>query len=352
MSHSPINHSHTAKHYPLQTAPGQGQAIAINDHVRWLRSPLPMSLNHINCYLLRDTGGWCVVDTGMNGDAARQQWLDVIESQLDGEPITRVIVTHHHPDHVGLAGWLCDSHQVPLFTTEAEYLYTCALNGASGDASRQGPYWEVTRYFNQTGISDTDRNALLDNKDYNHLVSSVPTAYHRVQDGQHLQIGSQQWEAITTRGHAPEHLCLYCRELDILISGDQVLPEITSNVSVSPMAPADNPLQDWLQAHDTMARRVPDSVLVLPAHQLPFTGLHGRLLEVVEHHRERLEALLALMDRPKSAQALTTELFDKSLEPFQNFLAVGEVVAHLHYLLAEGRTKRELIGQVYYYGRS
>ncbi|MBA55034.1 MAG: hypothetical protein CMK89_11320 [Pseudomonadales bacterium] len=346
-----------SKHYPFQTPPGQGEAIAINEQVKWLRSPLPLSLNHINCYLLRDEGGWCVVDTGMNGDAARQQWLDVIETQLDGEPITRVIVTHHHPDHVGLAGWLCDTHQVSLYTTEAEYLYTCAMNAASGDGSRNAPYWEVTRYFNQTGISETDRNALLDNKDYNHLVSSVPAAYHRIQDGDRIQIGSQQWEAITTRGHAPEHLCLYCRELDILISGDQVLPEITSNVSVSPTVPEDNPLDDWLQAHDKMATRVPDSVLVLPAHQLPFTGLHGRLQEVIEHHRERLDALLALMDQPnssqrKSAQQLTREMFDKSLEPFQNFLAVGEVVAHLHYLLAEGRTKRELIGQVYYYGRS
>ena len=131
-----------------------------------------------------------------------------------------------------------------------------------------------------------------------------------------------------------------------------MLPEITSNVSVSPTVPEDNPLEDWLQAHEKIANRVPDSVLVLPAHQLPFKGLHGRLQEVVEHHRERLDALLALMDQPKSAQQLTREMFDKSLEPFQNFLAVGEVVAHLHYLLAEGRTKRELIGQVYYYGRS
>ena len=334
--------------YPLQNPPGQGETVAIHPDIQWLRSPLPMSLNHINCYLLRDEGGWCVLDTGMNSDEAKQQWLDVIEAHLQGEPITRVIVTHHHPDHVGLAGWLCDHHQVPLFTTEAEYLYTCALNAES---NRQ-PYWEVTRYFDRTGISETNRNALLNNQHYNHLVPSVPSSYHRLKDGQHLQIGRHQWEVITTRGHAPEHLCLYCRELDILISGDQVLPEITSNVSVSPTVPDDNPLQDWMQAHATLRQRVPDSVLILPAHQLPFKGLHQRLQAVVDHHNERLDALLALLDQPRTAQELTVTLFDKPLDEFQNFLAVGEVVAHLHYLLEQGRAKRELIGQVYYYGRS
>ena len=336
--------------YPFQQPPGKGEAVTITSDLKWLRSPLPLSLNHINCYLLRDEGpqgepGWCILDTGMNGEAAKQQWLDVIESQLDGEPITRVIVTHHHPDHVGLAGWLCDNYQVPLYATETEYFYTSAFNAEQ----RAQPYWEVKRYFDQTGISETDRQALLANQDYNHLVSGVPGAFHRIKDGDHIQIGRHSWEAITTRGHAPEHLCLYCREQDILISGDQVLPEITSNVSVTPTQPQANPLQDWMQAHAIMAARVPDSVLILPAHQLPFYGLHERLNAVVDHHNERLDALLALMQHPKTAQQLTRELFDKSLDSFQNFLAVGEVVAHLYYLMEQGRAKRELAGHVYYY---
>lgn len=331
--------------YPLERPPGKAEIVDITPDIKWLRSPLPLSLNHINCYLLRDDNGWCVLDTGMNGDAAKQQWLDVLEANLKGESISRVIVTHHHPDHVGLAGWLCDNYQVPLYMTETEYLYTRTLNAET----RSQPYWEVTRYFNQTGISQTDRNALLANEDYNHLVSSMPTAFHRLKDGDIITIGPHQWEAITTRGHAPEHLCLYCREQDILISGDQVLPEITSNVSVSPMLPEDNPLQYWLEAHNIMASRVPDSVLVLPAHQLPFKGLHARLQAVVEHHHERMQAIVNLLDQPKTAQEITGELFNKVLESFQNFLAVGEVVAHLHYLLKAGTVKRELVGLMYYY---
>ncbi|MCP5019228.1 MAG: MBL fold metallo-hydrolase [Ketobacter sp.] len=336
--------------FPFQHAPGKAEAFDITPDIKWLRTPLPLSLDHINCYLLRDTvndsgQGWCVLDTGMNGQAAMQQWLDVIEAQLQGDHISRVIVTHHHPDHVGLAGWLCDTHKVPLYMTEAEYFYSRAFNSEA----RQEPYWEVKQYFDQTGISEADRNALLGNKHYKHLVSPVPAAFHRIQDGDILTIGVHQWEAITTRGHAPEHLCLYCKQQDILISGDQVLPQITSNVSVTPTQPKDNPLRHWMNAHTKMARRVPDSVLILPAHQLPFYGLHERLQAVVDHHYERMQAIIALLEKPKTAQQLTAELFDKELEPFQNFLAVGEVVAHLHYLLEEGRVMRELSGHMYYY---
>jgi glyoxylase-like metal-dependent hydrolase (beta-lactamase superfamily II) len=334
-------------YFPFQDVPGSNQSVDITPDIKWIRSPLPMSLNHINCYLLRDENGWCVLDTGMNGEASKQQWLDVIESQLEGESISRVIVTHHHPDHVGLAGWLCDSYNVPLYMTETEYFYTRAFNSES----RPEPYWEVTQYFNRTGISQSDRNALLDNKHYNHLVSSAPTSFHQVKDGQILKIGQHQWQAITTRGHAPEHLCLYCAELNILISGDQVLPGITSNVSVSPTLPDANPLRDWFYAHEKVAKQVPDGVTVLPAHQLPFVGLHERLAAVVEHHQERLDVLLNLCEKPGTAQDLTRSLFDRELESFQNFLAVGECVAHLHYLLEQKAIRRELRGEVYYYER-
>lgn len=339
--------------FPFSQPPGSGDVVEITPDVKWLRSPLPMSLDHINCYLLRDTEkdgvqGWCVVDAGMNGDAARQQWLDVIEGQLPGERISRVIATHHHPDHVGLVGWLCDQFQVPLFMTEGEYFHTVAFN-AFNSVSREQPYWEEQQYFDRTGISEADRKVLLANQDYNHLVSPVPSSFHRLRDGMRVKIGCHQWQVITTRGHAPEHLCLYCAEQGILISGDQVLPGITSNVSVSPTQPDDNPLRDWIDAHETVRQRVPDTVLVLPAHQMPFYGLHQRLTAVVDHHRERLDALVDLMSPPKTAQQLTKELFKRELEAFQNFLAVGEVVAHLHYLLEQGLIRRELRGDVYYY---
>lgn len=333
--------------YPIAEPAKDFLAVAISSEIKWLRSPLPMSLNHINCYLLRDGDGWCVVDTGMNGADAKKHWLNIIETELEDKPITRVIVTHHHPDHVGLAGWLCDNYQVPLYMSEKEYLYTCAFNRV-----RQGePYWESETYFDRAGISETDRNALLVNEDYNHLVSEVPATIHVLHDGDHLKIGEHFWQIITTRGHSPEHACLYCQELDMLISGDQVLPGITSNVSVSPLIPDDNPLKSWIEAHHKMESAVPDTVLVLPAHQLPFKGLHNRLEQVLDHHQHRLDELELLCDKPQSAQDLTYQLFDRKLESFQNFLAVGECIAHLHYLMYQNKIERNLVSGQYLYRR-
>lgn len=338
--------------YPFTNAPGEATYTVVLQSdanqralIKWLRSPLPMSLNHINCYLLRDGDGWCAVDTGMNGEASKKHWLNIIEGELEGLPISRVIVTHHHPDHVGLAGWLCDSHQAPLYMSEKEYFYTLAFNAPI----RKQPYWEVETYFNRCGISQSDRKALLADQDYNHLVTEVPSSLHQLSDGGHLQIGDHQWEIISTRGHCPEHICLYCKQLDILISGDQVLPKITSNVSVSPSIPNDNPLKNWLEAHDIVKERVPDSVLVLPAHQLPFKGLHKRLQQVVEHHEHRLDELEKLCIKPHTAQELTYELFDRKLEPFQNFLAVGECIAHLHYLMYQNRIEQTQEGEHFIY---
>jgi len=332
-------------HYPFTDPPGTGNAVSITPDVKWLRSPLPISLGHINCYLLRDGDGWCVLDTGMNGAAARQQWLDVIEAELQGAPLTRVIVTHHHPDHVGLAGWLCDRFRIPLYMSESEYFHSLAFSAPR----RSQPYWEVDQYFARAGMSLDSQQSLYANDDYNHMVSEMPASYHRITDGQRVRIGDFEWQAITTRGHAPEHLSLYCRERNLYISGDQLLPKITSNVSVSPVAPEADPLADWLDAHDKLTAIVPDEATVLPAHQLPFTGVHVRAAQVVHHHQQRMDQIHTLCQQPATAQVLTEKLFDRKLDAFQNFLAVGECMAHLHRLLALGRVERTLTEGVFHF---
>ncbi|MCG8317502.1 MAG: MBL fold metallo-hydrolase [Pseudomonadales bacterium] len=319
--------------YPYQDAPEKHQSVTIHSHVKWVRSPLPFSLASINCYLLKDGDGWCVVDTGMNGQNSIDTWESIIDTQLDGKPITRVIVTHHHPDHIGLAGWFCEKFQVPFYTTELEYYYTRAFYAPK----RKDQYWESVKYFDLSAIDKESRDAVLADSTYGELVWEVPSAFHRIEDGESLKIGDFEWQAITTRGHAPEHLSLYCEALDLYISGDQVLPEITSNVSISSTQATANPLKDWFTAHDIVAHRVPDSVLVLPAHQLPFKGLHRRLQAVVDHHKERLEQIESLSLAPIDAQSISRKLFKRELDNFQNFLAVGEVMAHLNWLVAEGR---------------
>ncbi|HET8707302.1 MAG TPA: MBL fold metallo-hydrolase, partial [Pseudomonadales bacterium] len=295
----------------------------------------------------RDGDGWCVVDTGMNGEESRLQWLDIIEQHLEGKPLTRVIGTHHHPDHVGLAGWLCDRFEVPLFMSEGEYFYARTFNSQRNEKI----YWEVEQFFLRSGMSEKTKQSLYANSDYNHVVSELPYSFHRVKDLQVLRIGNYDWLALTTRGHSPEHLSLYCKALDLYISGDQVLPKITSNVSVSPTIPEQNPLKDWYDSHAKIPLYVPDSVTVLPAHQLPFKGLHKRLHDVIAHHDERMEHLLSLCEKATDAQSLTSKLFDKELTAFQNFLAVGECLAHLHLLMEQGKVDRQLENGIFKFKR-
>lgn len=333
--------------YPFEQGPEQHQAVTIHPHIKWVRSPLPFSLSHINCYLLKDGDGWCVVDTGMNGEASIAQWQTTINAVLEGAPITRVIATHHHPDHIGLAGWFCDTYRAAFYTTELEYFYTRTFHAPK----RKEKYWESVEYFDRTAMKSESKDALLADNNYHHMVWEIPSSFHRLQDQQTLTIGDFEWQAITTRGHSPEHLSLYCKELDLLISGDQVLPEITSNVSITSTQAYANPLQDWYDAHHKIQANVPDSVTVLPAHQLPFKGLHERLAQVLAHHEERLDKILTLSHQEKTAQQLTDELFERDMDAFQNFLAVGECMAHINMLLDQGKMQRRLDDGLWLFSR-
>lgn len=331
--------------YPFENAPESNQAVDIHPDVKWVRSPLPMSLNHINCYLLRDDDGWAVVDTGMNLPESKKLWLEVIEKQLNGAPITKVIVTHQHPDHIGLCGWFCDTYRVPLYITEREYFYTRAFISPR----RESLYWATEEYLERTDITEETKQQILNSGGYGQMVAEMPSSYRQVKDLEKVKIGNHVWQGITTRGHSPEHLSLYCEELDLLISGDQVLPGITSNVSVSPTNAEASPLTDWYESHDKIHQLVPDTVTVLPSHELPFKGLHERLDEVIAHHDERIDEIYETCKTPKTAQEITRTIFRRDLEPFQNFLAVGEAIAHLHKMMEDDKIERTLDNGVYLY---
>lgn len=336
--------------FPFQNPPKGNQVVDIHADVKWIRQDLPMSLNHINCYLLRDGPGWCVVDAGMNLEPSRKNWLDILEGTLNGATITRVIATHHHPDHIGLAGWLVDSFQARLFTTELEYFY-CRTFRAPREEGQI--HWSMQELLKRMCIKkESLKHLSKGGNGYGAVVSKLPSTFRQVKDGDVLSIGDHQWTAITTRGHAPEHLSLYCAELNVYISGDQVLPKITSNVSVPSFNPDANPLQDWYESHDKVAACVPDSVLVLPSHELPFEGLHERLKDVLQHHDERLNILLEACDKPNNAQALTDILFDRELDAFANYMAVGECLAHLHLLMERGLVERYLHEEKYLFKRA
>ncbi|WP_322995858.1 MBL fold metallo-hydrolase [Castellaniella sp.] len=338
--------------YPWDmTQPEPGYAINVADGVRWVRMPLPFALDHINLWLLRDQidgrDGWTVVDCGIDRPEVRECWEAVFNQVLEGLPVLRVIVTHMHPDHIGLAHWLCQRWQAPLWMSMTDYALARLWTGTTAtDTSVEGsgPAGEsAARHFGRHGLVDPEAQALIRKRHdyYARLVPDVPKQYHRLLNGQTLSIGGRDWQPIAGYGHAPEHMSLWCPTLDVLISGDMVLPRISTNISVFDLEPEANPLPLYLESlkdYDSL----PERTLVLPSHGRPFRGLHERIAQQQAHHAERLAEVLAACHHPQSAYDLLPVLFHRQLDMHQLGFAMGEAVAHLHALYFQGDLIRSL----------
>ncbi len=316
-------------HYEYDFQPATGKAIDILPGLKWLRLPLPFLLGHINVWLLRDGDGWAIVDTGIFTNATREVWEYVFKEYLDNAPITRVLVTHMHPDHVGCAGWLCERFDIELSMSREEYLMCRILVTDTGVPAPQ----EGRRFYRSAGFSaqDMDRYAELFGR-FGKVVAPLPQSYRRLYGDLAFNIGQHQWQVIIGNGHSPEHACLYCPELNVLISGDQILPTISSNVSVFPTEPAANPLADWFASLHKLKSLLPRNVLVLPAHGKPFRGAHIRLDELILEHETGLAKLRKLCQEPKRAVDVFGSLFKSTITDSNLIMATGEAIAHLHYL--------------------
>lgn len=335
--------------YAFDTRPEHGEINGITDGLRWLRMPLPMVLEHINLWLLDDGDGCAIVDTGVFVDSNREVWERTFSSGAGALPVSRVIVTHLHPDHVGCAGWLTQKHDVELWMTREEYLLCRIL---IADTGRPAPEAGV-RFYRAAGFSE---EALQRYQDmfgmFGKFVSPLPESYHRLVDGEHLDIGGSAWEIIVGRGHSPEHACLFDAERNVVISGDQVLPTISSNVSVYPTEPAGNPLRDWIGSLGSMKERLPNDVLVLPAHGRPFHGAQERIDALIAEHLEALDRLLELCAEPKRAIDVFPALFKGRISAGNLIMATGEAIAHLNYLVAESAINAATEDGVTWYCRS
>ncbi len=324
--------------YPFAARPELGETIAIAPGVRWVRMRLPMQLNHINLWLLEDSEGWTVVDTGISDQTTADAWKALFAGAMEGRPIERVIVTHLHPDHVGLAGWLVRRFDVELWMTRTDYLLCRNLCADTGQEAPQ----EGVRFYRAAGFPE---QALEDYKTrfgfFGKGVYKLPNAYRRIQEGDRIEIGERVWEVVIGRGHAPEHACLWCRAENLLISGDQILPRISSNVSLFPTEPEANPLQDWLDSCAHLKAVLPNDILVLPSHNEPFRGVHLRLQELIDMHESNMEKLLELCAEPKRAIDVFPALFRSRITSGNYGMATGESLAHLNCLMARRLIERE-----------
>lgn len=337
-------------HYPLADAmPQAGSCLEVAPGVKWIRMSLPFALNHINLWLLRDSfddgagarQGWTVIDCCVASDSSRAQWEQIFAEQLEGLPIVRVLVTHMHPDHIGLAHWLCSRWQAPLWISATDYhvaLVACkppASHNLEGGA-------RYAAFYQRHGLDDPEflQHVLQRTAYYPQLVPDLPDSFRRLMDRDRIQIGGRSWECIAGYGHAPEHMALYCAELQLLISGDMVLPRISTNVSVHANEPQGDPLGWFL---DSLQRYLPlpEDTLVLPSHGKPFQGLHTRIHQLEDHHAERLDEVRAACALgPTNAAKVMQAMFRRPLNPHEQTFALGEALAHLNYLWRRGEITR------------
>jgi len=325
--------------FPFDTPPEPGAAVEVAEGILWLRLPLPMALDHVNVYALADADGWTLIDTGMNSRKTRDIWEAALAGPLAGKTVARVLLTHHHPDHVGLVGWFQD-RGAELLTTRTAWLYARMLTLDVQDR----PSAESLQFYQRAGTSPEMLAKRANERPFNFadMVAPMPLGFTRVEEGETLTLGGRRWRVRLGQGHAPDHITLWSEVDELVIGGDQLLPGISPNIGVYPTEPEADPLTEWLEATARFVPHAREDQLVLPGHKLPFTGLPFRLQQMAENHDQALERLLGHLHEPETAAGCFPALYKRPIGEGEFGLALVEAVAHLNCLLRRGQVCRSL----------
>ncbi len=324
--------------HPFDTPPTEGAAIEVAEGILWLRLPLPMALDHVNIYALDDGPGWTIVDTGLSSRRSKAIWETLLQGPLNGKPVTRVILTHHHPDHVGLVGWF-QQRGAELLATRTAWLYARMLTLDVQD--RPSP--EALLYYRHAGLTEAELAARAGERPFNFadIVDPMPVGFTRIAEGTRILAAGRQWIVRIGHGHAPDHATLWSDD-GVVLGGDQLLPGISANIGVYPTEPEADPLTEWLDSCRAFQRFATDDQLILPGHKLPFSGLPFRLTQMIENHEAALARLLDHLAIPQTANQCFQPLFKRDIGPAEFGLALVEAVAHLNCLLQRGLVSRSL----------
>lgn len=324
--------------YPWTRSPDIGEFTEIAEGVLWMRLPLPMRLDHVNVYALDDGDGWTIVDTGFASDEMRQVWTSLIEGPLAGKPVTRVVVTHHHPDHVGLAGWFQSEHGAELVTTRTAWLFARMLLLDE----QKTPASETIAFYESAGMAPDILAKRATDRPFNYadIVAPMPLGFTRIKQGDSIKMAGRTWDVHIGNGHAPEHATFWSRDDNLVLSGDQIISSISPNIGVYATEPNANPLADWIEASERLALLARPDQIVLGGHKLPFTGLPFRMRQLVDNHHGALARLKKHLDTPKTAAECFAPLFKRKIDEAEYGLALVESVAHANHLFHAGQVTR------------
>ncbi|MEL6511508.1 MAG: MBL fold metallo-hydrolase [Pseudomonadota bacterium] len=331
--------SHAGLRYPFEAPPAEGEAFEVAEGVLWIRMPLPMVLDHVNCYALDEGDHWSIVDTGFASKRSRAIWQAVLDGPLKGKPVGRVIVTHHHPDHIGLAGWMQSEMGASLWATRTTWLFARMLTLDAQD--RPAP--ETLAFWQAAGMDLDILEKRKQERPFNFadVVAPLPLGFQRIRQGDALRAAGRDWDVHIGNGHSPEHATLWSRDDNLVLSGDQILPSISPNIGVYATEPEADPVAEWLEACERLALLAREDHLVLGGHKLPFTGLPLRMHQLIENHHGALARLEAYLDTPKTGGEVFPPLFKRRIGEGEYGLALVEAIAHLNHLHQTARITRE-----------
>jgi len=330
--------------HPFPEPPQIGEVIEVAPGILWTRLSLPFRLDHVNIYLIEDGDGWAVLDTGLGSNKTRAMWEALVAGPLAGRRLTRLIVTHFHPDHIGLAGWLCERFDMPMLTSQTAWLGCINISLNPGALSAQ----HYRDFYLSHGMDDeTAAVVMTQGHGYLRMVTPLPPTFRRLVAGDTLAIGGRAFQVMTGDGHAPEQVMLYCAEERLFLAADQVLAKITPNVSVWAIEPHGDPLGLYIRSLKALTASLPEDALALPGHQLPFHGLNTRCGQLVAHHMARCELLAEACARtPCSVAELVPVMFARPLDPHQLSFAFSEVHAHVNFMVERGELAWERQGGI------